>query len=59
VGFEEIDVTGPDGAPAPNKYGVTGYSTTLIGKVPVQGFQEGPLLAAVDELAGHPQKNVR
>lgn len=50
--FEEIDVTGPDGAPVPNKYGVSGYPTTLIGKVQVQGADLPRITAALAEQFG-------
>lgn len=52
VAFEEIDIAGPDGAPVENKYGITTYPTTLIGKVKILGGDLPRINAVLAETYG-------
>ena len=52
MAFEEISVTGPDGAPLDNKYGIKGYPTTLVGKLRVEGDDLGRVTGALAETFG-------
>jgi glutaredoxin len=50
--YEEINVAGSDGAPVSNKYGVTNYPTTLVGKQAVLGDDLMDITAALMEAYG-------
>jgi glutaredoxin len=52
VVFEEIDIAGPDGAPVSNKYGVTRYPVTLIGKTEILGDNVEAVSAGLAEAFG-------
>ena len=52
IEFEEIDIAGPDGAPVANKYGVTGFPTTLIGRQEVRGDDLMKLTSVLAETYG-------
>jgi glutaredoxin len=60
IPFDDIDVEASDAAMlAYSALKGSGYPLTYVGYRRFEGFQEGPLLAAVGELSGRPQKNVR
>jgi glutaredoxin len=52
VVFEEIDIAGADGAPVSNKYGVTRYPVTLIGKTEILGDDLQNVTASLAEAFG-------
>lgn len=52
VQFEQISVAGPDGAPVSNKYHVTRYPTTLVGKQEILGDDSPRISAALAEAFG-------
>jgi glutaredoxin len=50
--FDEINIAGPDGAPVSNKYGVTQYPLTLIGKRQILGDDISNVSTALAEAFG-------
>lgn len=52
VAFEEVDIAGPDGVPVQNKYGISSYPTTLIGKTRIEGNDLGRINAVLAETYG-------
>jgi glutaredoxin len=52
VVFEEIDIAGADGAPVSNKYGITRYPLTLIGKTEIVGDDLEAVSAGLAEAFG-------
>lgn len=52
VSYEEVNVAGPDGAPVSNKYGVSSYPVTLVGKQQIQGDDIMGINAALAEAYG-------
>lgn len=52
IAYEEISVTGTDGAPVPNKYGVNRFPSTLIGKQEILGDDIMRITAALAETYG-------
>ena len=52
VKFEQISVAGPDGAPVSNKYGITRFPTTLVGKQEILGDDTTRITSALAEAYG-------
>ncbi len=52
VSFQEINVVGEDGAPVSNKYGVSRFPTTLIGKQEILGDDTMRITSALAEAFG-------
>ena len=52
VNFEQISVAGPDGAPVSNKYRITQYPTTLVGKQEILGDDITRISSALAEAYG-------
>lgn len=52
IDYEEIDLAGPDGAPAQNKYGIHRYPTTLIGNQEILGDDLMRITASLAETFG-------
>ncbi len=52
VKFEQISVAGPDGAPVSNKYGITRFPTTLVGKQEILGDDTTRIASALAEAYG-------
>ena len=50
--FEQISVAGPDGAPVSNKYGITRFPTTLVGKQEILGDDILRITSALAEAYG-------
>lgn len=52
VNFEQISIAGPDGAPVSNKYSITRYPTTLVGKQEILGDDTQRITSALAEAYG-------
>lgn len=52
IAYQTMDVVGADGAPVRNKYGITRYPTTLIGKQEILGDDTPRITAALAEAYG-------
>lgn len=52
INFEEINVAGPNGAPVRNKYGISRYPTTLVGKQEILGDDTVRITQALAEAYG-------